>query len=132
MYSVPAPLSLWHLDRNHKLLRWRFVIHGCIDRFSRKIIFLCCNISNRDGTVLYVFENAVAADGLPSRIRGDQGTENYDVAWYILSHPQRGPGRGSFIVGKSLDNQRIERLWADVFCRCTALYFLPPRRNRLP
>ena len=29
-YRVAAPLSLWHIDGNHKLIRWQFVIHGCI------------------------------------------------------------------------------------------------------
>ena len=38
-YSVPAPLSLCHIDGNHKLIRRRFVVHGCIDDFSRKIVF---------------------------------------------------------------------------------------------
>ena len=27
-YSVPSPLSLRHLDGNHKIIRWGFVIHG--------------------------------------------------------------------------------------------------------
>ena len=37
-------------------------------------------------------------------IREDQGTENYDVAWYILSHPLRRPDRGSSIAWKSCHN----------------------------
>ena len=32
-YQVPSPNALWHIDGNHKLVRWRFVIHGCIDGF---------------------------------------------------------------------------------------------------
>ena len=46
---------------------------------------------NRAGTVLYALENAVAIHGLLSSIRGDHGTENYDVHWYMLSHLKRGP-----------------------------------------
>ncbi len=34
-YSVPGTLALWQLDGNHKLIRWRFVIHGFINRYSR-------------------------------------------------------------------------------------------------
>ena len=30
-YNVTGPNHLWHIDSNHKLISWRFVIHGCID-----------------------------------------------------------------------------------------------------
>ena len=39
-YSVPGPLSLWHLDGNHKIIRWGFVIHGCVDGYSQRVRFL--------------------------------------------------------------------------------------------
>ena len=34
-YKVAAPLSLVHIDGNHKLIRWKFVIVGGIDGYSR-------------------------------------------------------------------------------------------------
>ena len=46
-YSVKGSNSLWHIDGNHKLIRWNFVIHGGIDGYSRYTTlqsFLCrCN-----------------------------------------------------------------------------------------
>ena len=35
VYSVPCPNYLWHIDGNHKMIRWGLVIHHGIDGFSR-------------------------------------------------------------------------------------------------
>ena len=53
-------------------------------------------------------------------MRCDRGGENVDVAQAMLE--ARGTGQHRVLVGSSVHNQRIERLWRDVF-RCVCPYF---------
>ena len=115
IYSVPEVNSLWHHDGNHskwprccvlaslltcrsELIRWKFVIHGFIDGKSRFITGIRCSTNNRAATVLDLFLEAVNKHGLPSRVRGDHGTENVRVAAYMIQ--ERGDARGSYIWGR--------------------------------
>jgi len=75
------------------------VVHGGIDGYSRVPVYLKASSNNRADTVLALFREAVAEFGLPSRVRSDKGGENVDVSTYMLSHVQRGPGRGSMLTG---------------------------------
>lgn len=119
-YWVPGPNSLWHIDGHHSLIRWRFVVHGCVDGFSRLITYLSCSTNNRAATVLNLFRQATAEFGTPSRVRSDKGGENVFVCHYMVS--LRGPGRASHIAGSSVHNQRVERMWRDVY-RCVCCSF---------
>ncbi len=120
-YSVPGPNALWHLDGNHKLIRWRLVIHGAIDGFSRMITFLKCSGNNRSETVVSHFLEAIGEYGIPSRVRTDHGGENVKV-WHYMEEV-RGENRSSYIAGCSVHNTRIERLWRDVFRSVSSSFY---------
>ena len=122
-YHVKSPNALWHLDGHHKLIRWRIVTHGGIDGYSRLITYLQVSTNNCAETVLSAFAKAVDEFGLPARIRIDKGGENILVAKYMLGHPDRGPEQHSVIAGRSVHNQRIERLWKDLFSGCISFFY---------
>lgn len=116
-YWVPRPIYLWHFDGHHKLIRWRFVIHGCIDGFSRRIMYLFAATNNRAETVLYAFMNACRQLGLPEKVRCDKGKENVQVAAFMFqAHRVTNNQNNIVMAGRSVHNQRIERLWRDVNC----------------
>ena len=118
---MEGPNHLWHIDTNHKLVRWTFVITGAIDGYSRLPVVLKCTDNNKVATILKCFLEAVEFYSLPSRIGTDKGLENVSVVDYKVS--RRGVNRGSAITGKSTHNQRIERLWRDVYQGVLALYY---------
>jgi hypothetical protein len=120
-YNVSGPHALWHMDGHHKLIKWKIITHGGIDGYSRFIVFLKAVDNNKAKTVLSSFLEGVRRIGkFPSRIRGDYGTENVLVADAIIDN--NGINRNSFICGKSVHNQRIERLWKDYYESVTSVF----------
>jgi hypothetical protein len=80
------------------LIRWKIVIHGFIDGYSRLITGLQASNNNRARTVFQLFQVAARLYGVPSRVRGDHGMENLLVAEYMERF--RGVDRGSYIWGR--------------------------------
>ncbi|CAC5383263.1 unnamed protein product [Mytilus coruscus] len=92
-------------------------MHGGIDGFSRKVLWLKAGPSNNDPRYIANFYiNFIKKNRrIPAIIRSDAGTENVimrDLQIALrLDHGDRMSGRKSFLVGPTTANQRIERLW---------------------
>ena len=120
VYSVPHANYVWHIDSKHKLIRWRMVIHGAVDGYSRKILYLKCANDNKASTVVLYFSHAAHTFGIPDKVKSNRGGENTDVWRYMLRYNDMQSS--CIIIGSSTHNERIERLWCDVF-RCVSQIF---------
>ena len=107
VYQSPFPNYVWHIDGNHKMIRWRLVVHHGIDGFSRMVVFARCSSNNRATTVPEIFLQAIEKYGRPLKVRTDLGGENVDI-WRDMVCA-RGEECKPVLVGKSVHNQRIER-----------------------
>lgn len=84
-------------------------------------MFLKYSTDNKNETVEQCFITATEQYDWPSRVRTDHGGENVKV-WERMEE-RRGANRGSYLAGRSVHNQRIERLWRDVICTvCHTFY----------
>ncbi|XP_064387315.1 uncharacterized protein LOC135335697 [Halichondria panicea] len=119
IYHADGLNYVWHLDGHHKLIKYRLVTHAAIDGYSRLIIFLKCSNNNRAVTVLSCFSGAVQEHGLPTHIRSDLEGENIDV-WRCMM--EQHSNTSCVITGSSTHNERVERLWRDVY-RCVVVLF---------
>lgn len=63
----------------------------------QQITALRVSTNNRASTVLDLFIDAKDEYGIPSRIRGDRGGENIQVATHMIA--TNGHNRGSFLWG---------------------------------
>ncbi|CAC5379132.1 unnamed protein product [Mytilus coruscus] len=120
-YSVAMSNSLWHVDGHMKLIRWGISTHGGIDGYSRLITFVKADTNNKATTVLSHFVGACIQFGVPSRVRSDHGGENVMIALFM--NLINGQDRRSHITGRSVHNQRIERLWRDIFKEVIHKYY---------
>lgn len=50
-------------------MRWRIVIHGAVDGYSRLVGFLKASDNNRSATVMESFKAAITSYVVPSRVR---------------------------------------------------------------
>ena len=77
-YLSSGPDIIYHIDGNDKLKRWGFRIHGCVDGFSRKLLWLIVANSNNDPIVIsHYFLRCIKKYRIaPNLLRMDKGREN--------------------------------------------------------
>ncbi|XP_065888426.1 uncharacterized protein [Dysidea avara] len=118
-YHSKGPDFIWHMD-GYKLKPFGFAIHGCIDGYSRQILWLYVSPSNNDPYIIagYYLECVRTLKGCPTIVRSDRGTENCNVAFLQPflreSCDDQFRGEKSFMYGKSTSNQRIEAWWGQL------------------
>ena len=104
---------VWHMDGNDKLRPFGFYVHGCIDGFSRKIIWLHVGNANKDPAVIgyYFLKEVEVINGTATKIRADLGSENSYVygiqKFFRRNDNDEFSGNRRFQYGKSTLNQRI-------------------------
>jgi len=76
------------------------VIHCFIDGKSRYVTGIRVSNNNRATTVFDLFQEVICNHGVPSRVRGDHGTENLMVAQWMEEN--MGLDQGSYIWGRSV------------------------------
>lgn len=116
-YKSKGPNFVWHIDSYDKLKPYGIAINGCIDGFSRNIVWLEASTTNSDPKVIayYYIQAVKRKSGCPMRIRSDMGTENTHIEQMQIflrrNHQDELSGSKSFLYGKSTHNQRIEWFW---------------------
>jgi len=116
-YSSPGPNFIWHLDGYDKLKPFGFAIHGAIDGYSRRILWLEVGPSNNNPRIVatYFLETVRQLGGSPVRCRCDLGTENVLLEelqpLFAVNYDPDSADESCLLYGKSTSNQRIESWW---------------------
>ncbi|CAG2196931.1 unnamed protein product [Mytilus edulis] len=119
-YFNSGPNYLIHIDGYDKLKSYGIAIHGAIDGYSRRILWLKAGPSNNNPRYIAKFYLNFVKESrrIPRVVRADAGTENVilrDLQIALrFNHGDAMSGLRSFSTGRSTGNQRIERLWRNL------------------
>ena len=77
-YRNPGPNYVWHIDDHDKFKPYCISIHGCIDGYSRRIIWLEVAATNKMPELIakYYLDAVKQMKGKPKIIKADDGTEH--------------------------------------------------------
>ncbi|XP_063955289.1 uncharacterized protein LOC135154065 [Lytechinus pictus] len=130
-YFAKGPNHVWHVDGYDKLKPFGLCISGCIDGYSRKVMWLNVYNTNNDPKLVggYFLETVMECGGFPCKVRADRGTENGHIcAFQNFFHHNYDLERRVYIEGSSTSNQRIEYWWAFLRKECTHFWIETFRR----
>lgn len=78
VYHSLGPNHVWHIDGYDKLKPYGLAISGCIDGYSRKVMWLFCGDSNNDPDIIahHYLQCASEFGVIPKLLCTNYGTEN--------------------------------------------------------
>jgi hypothetical protein len=124
VYRNAGPNFAIHFDGWDKLKPYGVSVHGGIDGFSRRLLWLkCCNSNKKPQYIGHFYlEYVEEIQGLPLRVYADRGTENVIVrdiqhALHFMD-PHQYLGYSNFVYVSSTRNVRIERFWRTLRDMC--------------
>lgn len=119
-HRTRGSIFIWHMDGYDKLKPFGFCIHGAIDGFNRRILWLDVGPTNNDPSVIcqYFVDHVRQLGGTVQRFFRQNAQD--DLA-----------AMNSFMYGKSVTNQRIEAWWGILGKDCTRWWidFFKDMRN---
>ena len=126
-YYSKGPNYIWHLDSYDKLKPYGFCINGCIDGFSRKIVWLNVYHTSSNPRIIggYYCDAVETLGGCPLFVRGDFGTENAhvrDFQKFLRRSVHDSINDRAYLAGTSTHNTRIESWWAQLRKECTEFW----------
>lgn len=126
VYVSRGPNYVWHIDGYDKLKPYGICISGCIDGFSRKMIWLEAYKTNNNPHIIagYFIDAVTENNGCPQKVRLDHGTENIHVAdmQKFLQSSENETVAECVTLGPSTGNQRIERWWCTLRSECAQFW----------
>ncbi|ROJ57643.1 hypothetical protein DPX16_23842 [Anabarilius grahami] len=126
VYHSRGPNFVWHIDGYDKLKPFGIGISGCIDGFSRSMMWLEAYKTNRDPRLIagYFMDAVINTWGCPARVRLDLGTENVHVAemQIFLTFSEDRPETDRVTFGPSSGNQCFERWWLTLRSECARFW----------
>ena len=117
-YISQGPNYAWHIDGHDKLKPFGFSIHGCLDGFSRKVLWLEVGPTNKMPEVVakYYLDTVKDSGGVPVKVKADDGTEHAliePIHIFLRSlNADDEESMESFRIISSPQNQRIEAYWS--------------------
>ena len=116
-FHCPGPNFTWHADGYDKLKPFEFAVHGCVDGYSRRVLWLKVSHTNNNPSVIasYFLETATSLRVCPALLQTDCGTENGSMAaiqTLLRQNDSDRHERQSHRYRSSISNQRRECWWS--------------------
>lgn len=110
-YINTGPDAAWHIDGYDKMKPWGFPIHGAIDGYSRKVLWLnVARSNNSPHNIAKFYLNCVGKHGgCPMYLITDLGTEN-GIAASIQCYFRSDSSAHRYV--SSPRNQQLESWWS--------------------